>query len=86
MSQKKYTSIVTVRKNGKPWRNCRVTLEFTFFLGTGGFTDNVYTNFSGVAEVKHNSEGEAKVYVDGNHSKHQTTFKAPGICTVDLYE
>lgn len=86
MSQKKHTSVVTVYKNGKPCRHCRVTLEFTFFLGTGGFTADVYTDSSGVAVVEHNSEGEAKVYVDGNHSKHQTTLKAPGRCTVNLYE
>lgn len=77
---KKYTTEVTVyNKEGKPSKGRKVVLEVS-----GGFTDDYYTDDKGVAKVKHASTGTAKVYVDGDHSSHKTTVKAPGSVSVYL--
>lgn len=80
----KYTSEVTVYKTGEPRKGIKVSLEFIGGILTGGFTDNYYTDSSGVAYVKHSSKGKVKVYVDGNWSNHKTTGEAPGRINVYL--
>lgn len=82
-AQKKLsTEVVVLNKEGKPAKGRKVSLEFT--AGLGGFTDNAYTDAKGVAIIKHASEGNVKVYVDGDHSGHKTTGTAPGRIVVNL--
>ena len=83
-ADKKYTTKVTVYKNGKPQKGYKVSLQFTGGVLSGGFTDNFYTNASGTAYVKHVGKGKVKVYVDGNWSKHKTKGRAPGRIDVHL--
>jgi len=78
----KYTTEVIVVRNGKPSSGHRVSLEFTGGVLSGGLTNDFHTNSSGVAFVEHASTGSVKVYVDGNHSNHGTTGRAPGRITV----
>jgi len=82
-AQKKFsTQVVVLNKEGKPSKGRKVSLKFTSLLG--GFTDNAYTDAKGIAIIKHASEGTVKVYVDGDHSGHKTTGKAPGKIVVNL--
>ena len=81
---KKHTTEVVVYMNGKLSKGRKVSLQFVGGLFSGGFTDKVYTNSDGVARIPHASTGKVKVYVDGNHSKHKTTGKAPGRIIVYL--
>ena len=82
-AQKKHsTEIVVLNKDGKPTKGRKVSLEFT--AGLGGFTGNAYTDAKGIAIIKHASEGNVKVYVDGDHSSHKTTGTAPGRIVVTL--
>lgn len=81
-ADKKYTTEVVVYVNGKTSKGRKVRLEFTGLMG--GFTGSHYTNSSGVAYVKHASEGKVKVYVDGNYSNHKTQGRAPGRINVYL--
>jgi hypothetical protein len=82
-AQKKLTTeVVVLTKDGKPASGKKVSLEFT--AGLGGFTDDYYTDKKGVALIKHASEGTVKVFVDGDHSSHKTTGRAPGTITVRL--
>ena len=82
-AQKKLTTeVIVLNKDGKPSSGRKVSLEFT--AGLGGFTDDSYTDNKGVAIIKHSSEGNVKVYVDGDYSGHKTTGRAPGKITVRL--
>lgn len=80
-----HTTEVTVYKDGsRVGSGYKVVLEFVGSLSDSGFTDAYYTNSDGVAYVKHASQGEVKVYVDGNWSNHRTKGRAPGKIRVDL--
>lgn len=75
-------TVVTVLLKGKPYEGAKVCLEFTSLLG--GVTKDFYTDSKGNATVKHGGTGGVKVFVNGNHSSHRTTGKAPGSITVRL--
>jgi len=68
-----HTSIIVVYKNGRPSSGHQVSLSFST-----GVTKDFMTDSSGVARVQHDSNGHAKIFVDGNHSSHGTTLDAPG--------
>lgn len=72
------TTLVTVLRGGQPSSGHRVSLEFVGGILPGGFTQDFYTDSSGEAHVQHESEGQVKVYVDGDHTSHGTTGRAPG--------
>jgi Transglutaminase-like superfamily len=77
------TEVTVLDPKGKPASARQVILEFgdpkkPVFLGS------VVTSAKGVAIIKHEFVGRAKVFVDEDHGSHNTTGIAPGNITVQL--
>jgi hypothetical protein len=77
------TEVTVFDAKDKPAVKRQVYLEFGS-LKEPVFSVMAVTNAKGVATIKHYQEGEARVWVDGNHSTHAATGKAPGKIAVHL--
>lgn len=76
------TSIIKVYNSryGKWEKNAKVELHWNGFLNSG-FSRPVYTDGQGMAVVRHASEGEATVYING---KDCGKVRAPGEATITI--
>jgi hypothetical protein len=77
------TSIVKVYNSRySEWAdNVRVELHWDGIMNLG-FSQTVYTNRNGIAEIDHAASGTCTVYIDGRKTNH--TFYAPGSTTVTI--
>lgn len=68
------TSIIKVYNSryGRWESNARVVLEWNGIASLGQ-SSPVYTNSSGIAEVNHNSSGQATVYINGKEMGRMST-------------
>lgn len=74
-----YSKIHVSYGDGSKARSVKVVLGFKGLLG--GMTTAVYTDSQGTALVRHESTGEADIYVSGNNVG---SFHAPGETAVFL--
>ena len=68
------SQIRVLRDGDRPVRGARVVLSFF-----GGQTEAVHTDSDGVAQIDHDSTGEAKIFVDGRECG---SLRTPGSRTV----
>jgi hypothetical protein len=75
-----YSKVIVQYKDGAKAPGVKVSLSISGTL-SGGVTKNAYTDRHGVAIIEHESQGTAKVLVNGTI---KTTIHAPGETVVFL--